>query len=254
MKKTIVLLLAAAGMAMGGTEKPLELNWKADNSADLKTDANGNTINYSQYSWASNTITVAMTLNWSALMEDKKDGAHVLFEISDDSEKNHGLCVYFGNKGNYIDAWTSGQDDETFSLTLDNKWKNSAKAAIVYTSHVPNESTSTTTYSTYLYLWDENEQVTLLTLVDNNVIENGEVEDYTHNVCLSQLSSISYNSDYVTNIDVYADIIGKNESLNLAERVTTTPSTPGTDSTIPEPTTATLSLLALAGLAARRRR
>ncbi|MBR5213269.1 MAG: hypothetical protein IKV92_03315 [Akkermansia sp.] len=59
---------------------------------------------------------------------------------------------------------------------------------------------------------------------------------------ISAITSLSFNSNAVTSIDVYDGALAASEAVSK------------TTAQLPEPTTATLSLLALAGFAARRRR
>ena len=234
MKKTLILL-AAAGMAMGETT-PLQLQWE-NNKASLTKDANGNDIAYPNYDGASNTITVAVSLDWQAIMQKNINGEYVLFEIADNSDKNHGMLFYGANPNKYIDAWTNGVDDyNSCEIEVASNWENASKAAIVYTAFVEGNN-SFTTFNVYLYLADNDGNLTLM----------NQVKDYYHGTALEALSTISYNDIVVNNINVYNDIIDPSETLAMAEHVIAT-------IPVPEPTTATLSLMALAALAARRRR
>ena len=237
MKKTIALLLAAAGATLA--TEPLQLKWE-NNTASLTTDINGNVIDYNgliNYNY-SNTLAVAISLNWQAIVQAVGTGSYNLFQIADSNEnKNHGLCLYFSQTGkNYVDAWTNSQDDvyNEFFVELQDSWTTATKAAIVYNSYISGKSISPS-FDAYLYIWDENgNQKTVHASYAN-----------AHATSLESLNAISYDDTYINNINVYNDLFGGNDAAKLAERVV---------ASIPEPTTATLSLLALAGLAARRRR
>ena len=65
------------------------------------------------------------------------------------------------------------------------------------------------------------------------------------------LTTLSINTEYLKTdeMEVYDEIILADQRVSLAKALVFQ-----TDSTVPEPTTATLSLMALAALAARRRR
>ncbi len=63
-------------------------------------------------------------------------------------------------------------------------------------------------------------------------------------------STLNVNTDEITSAYVFSDILSQNDAIAMNEAAIAAMSTPN----VPEPTTATLSLLALAGLCARRRR
>ena len=248
MKKTLAILLAATGMAMGAT--PLELNWN-DNEANLTKDANNNDISYDNGP-LSNSISVAVTLNWDAMMNAAKTNGTSIFEIGMSNNTNQGLCVYSGGS-KYIDAWLNNADfpdyysEDTGISIKYSSLTDVSTAALVFTSYHGSKSV-TTYFDATLYLWDK--YGNLITTMKN---DDG-IESYSNSLNGASIQNIAFNQNFVENIAVYNQYIYGDEALAAATAVTfPSAPTPG-DGNIPEPTTATLSLLALAGLAARRRR
>ncbi len=240
MKKTIVLLLAAAGMAMGDVS-PLTLQWQDGYALSPQG------TNYVYADSLYNAVTLVVDLNWEALLNAEQTDGTLLFSINDSNEKNHGMGLFVDDGGRHMDAWVNGQDaykaiDLKYSEISDTVLY--TNAALVFTSY---DMQGTYSYfESRLYLSTDNGMTYTLTL-----------EGITPRGCddggFGSIGSFSYNGEYVNKMDVYNSYLDPEEQL-IAISNLKNDSTPGTDSTIPEPTTATLSLLALAGLAARRRR
>ena len=89
---------------------------------------------------------------------------------------------------------------------------------------------------------------------------DGSISEIINETGGKSRAQIEFNSLYknqsIKDIYVYNTKLTQDEVANAMDLLLSTPDTPGGDNNqpTPEPTTTTLSLLALAGLAARRRR
>ena len=236
MKKTIALLLAMAGMAMG------------ENSIDLTGKWSGNTADLSNVSFGDNekNITVAFTLNWNELTKVGASKALDYFFYIQDGENQH---IGQGKEKGYIGGHFVTQQ---FGTELYGAMINVEGAPI---TRAVESVTSIFTLQlvggmyemhNYLYLWDE-EGVLI-----GDVLSGVETFKF-YKPSEPYFSMLVINETFTSSdsIKVYSDIFDETERLAVAESFLNSGSS---DPTIPEPTTATLSLLALSALAARRRR
>lgn len=238
MKKTIALLFALSAVAMGAER--LTLDWD-DNCAAVFPDG--------KFTWGSDAVTVAVELNLDKMRTTTDSAADAfIFALSTKEDPvlqenwQHGASFEIDSKKNkYIDYLSLKYvcDYNIFSYTLNDVLLNASSAALVYTS----DQSGNVSYNInmYLYAYDSNGD---LMFFDPHIAKDIEYKytDSSNGVN----KSIVYNATLVEGIDVYAGI---EDAGAAADRVLNP-----TYSPIPEPTTATLSLLALAGLAARRRR
>ncbi len=218
MKKTFTLLMAAAGMAVAA---PVDLEWDSSNVAVL--DA-GTFVN--------DEISVVFTMDLAKLSTVGGD----IFTISGTNEwvTTYGLTHTYVSDwmGDYSDLWAIEKGDATGALCYDLTVKNPSFAEVVYTYGAG-------TFVAYMNFYNKNGA-----LVD--------AKEYTWKGSFVDFTSVSMISGSVEKMDVYNTVIQKDDVQSAIDYYYN-PTTPG-DGNVPEPTTATLSLLALAGLAARRRR
>ena len=250
MKKTLAILLAATGMAMGEIN-PLTLDWQKGETtidATVPNDASfseqiGEAVYY-------NSVTLVAELNWSEFLSAGNTNGEVLFTINDNSGHNHGLDLYVDNGGKHLDAWVNDKDtwraiDIKYTEIPD--YTLATNAALVFASYDRNTSNNLTFMYAYLYLSFDNGQ-TYQMMLDKQTTTGWNDGGFDN------IASFSYNDTYINKMDVYNtyDMYNDYETA-IKNLISPSAPTPG-DGNIPEPTTATLSLLALAGLAARRRR
>ncbi len=238
-----MLLLAAASAAMA--VEPITLNW--ENGTAFVPEG----IKFEQPKY--NAVTIVAELDWNAIDEAGKTEGAFLFTVNDAMNHNHGMCLYSG-KTKHIDAWFNGADTYSaldFPLQYENGTdliSQSTHAVLLYTAYdilvyVEGKLVSTSYVWAQLYLsFDKGESYTLTH--DMSQPKGWQDGDF------GTITSFSYDSAYVSNIDVYNTCLEEKDVAAAIDHVTKGSS----NSSIPEPTTATLSLLALAGLAARRRR
>ena len=239
-----MLLLAAASAAIA--VEPITLNWEKGTASVPEG------IKFEQPEY--NAVTIVAELDWNAIDKAGKTEGTFLFTVNDAMNHNHGMCLYSG-KTKHIDAWFNGADTYRaldFPLQYDdgtNLISQSTHAVLLYTAYDilvydPDGKRVSTSYVwAQLYLsFDKGESYTLThDMSQPKGWQDGGFET---------IYSFSCNSTYVSNIDVYNTCLEEKDVAAAIEHVTKGAS----NSSIPEPTTATLSLLALAGLAARRRR
>ena len=225
-----------------GDVPPLTLQWQDGYALSPKD------TNYVYENTLYNSVTLVVDLNWESLLNADLTNGTLLFSINDSNEKNHGMGLYVDKGGKHLDAWVNNKDAY---LAIDLKYSDISdaelytNAAIVFTSYDTKGAKSF--FESRLYLSTDNGMSYTLKLGD--ITDEGWDDGG-----FDSISSFSYNGEYVNKMDVYNSYLNPGEEHLVAIRNLKNDSPPGTDSTIPEPTTATLSLLALAGLAARRRR
>ena len=251
MKKTITLLLAATSVAMAKTTDVTDL---------LVWDENNTTASLVGAGFTNSDITVVLTLNWQNF--DTNSISHDIFTIRDGANHCLGLGMYFDEGWvNDFNLIYSNTGDVKYTTAFQGaNYLNSANSAVVFTA---GEITVTKTFAKkdeegnilydengkivtyqkavqeytltgYLYLWDGiNETPSLI-----EIIYAGDALDIDYTSLTLGPNSV------VDKMAVYTGVT--DNPLNLAEKLL--------GLSTPEPTTATLSLLALAGLAARRRR
>lgn len=245
MKKTIALLLATATAAFAATKVDLEWN---NNTAGL-TGAGLST---------STGVTVAYTLNFANIQSEH------FFYFLDEIGYGAGMGSDFWG-GTYVGAWGvhpeyGGAYD--FNI-LDKGIDGLLTSGAAYMSIVYSMQYADGLYQVRedLYMWDS----------------VGELIGYdfdagspsSSQLTFGNFKEININSNYISSngVDVYSGTMSEEERRAAALavlRLNSGDDSTGeggdnagggsTDTTVPEPATATLSLLALAALAARRRR
>ncbi len=223
MKKTITLLLATAGFAAAATD-PLEITW-TDNEATLSESLDA--------------ISVVFTLDFESLGTNRPLNEEVYTTIfswsgtTEEGSENGDVKHYFLDETYFGDYYNelqfSAPGNSKFSR---DKVEGYVKAIIGYTYSV-NE-----TACRYLTLIDANGNP-----IDKGIVSGTRTRDSLSITVLSKHAAVG-------NIEVYGSVLSADEMAAAMTNLANPAPTPS----VPEPTTATLSLLALAGLAARRRR
>ena len=228
-----MLLLAAASAAMA--VEPITLNWE-NGTAEFAPNTFG---------VGDNSVTVAVELNWEAVKNSVVDTC--IFSLNDASHTKLGMGVEVASN-KYIDLWYKDRVNYDYiSEKLTPSITSAVQAVLVYTSQIV--AANTYTLDAYLYLYDVSGEL----LNPGALCFGPKVTD--GDIMFGTITGISYNAEMVNDgkIEVYNRFISNEDDAEaVAEHVKLSSSS--SNSSIPEPTTATLSLLALAGLAARRRR
>ena len=256
MKKTLITLLALGGMAMGA----------APDLADANITTNGTTTSY----WTEDgDFTVALTLDVASLRKYLEQGQTPVWGTNivsyDAGGAATGVCINGGSSSNKVNtsglyarwktdiAWnpTNGSDvrwDGGTNLSDLNGdaegtgWDSVGSAGLVY-------SFGATTGTAVAFTILDTEGTAL---VDSYVTAGGLKSSSATNAVLTlhnEMVAAGYFFD-----DRLDYVEGDYKALAAAAAGAAIPATEGWTRVIPEPATATLSLLALAGLAARRRR
>ncbi len=243
MKKTFTLILAAAGVAMAATEIDLTDKWEGD------------TANISGISGYNGQWAVALTLDLSYLTANSTNFFTITGTDADStviSTPTHGYGYYYDDfygKGEYNLLFKNSLITALGSIALKGEQYITLVMNYSYSSEVVSgTSVYTNSFTLDMYRWDAQGN-----LIDANPIHESTTKKGS---ALGTLTEITKNSQYVKDLELYYGNLTNTEetAYRLKDAIFAGNSTPGTDSTVPEPTTATLSLLALAGLAARRRR
>lgn len=217
-----------AGVAMG-----------ADTLDAVPLEFESSTCNFSTTTLSD--YTLAFVLDWNALVKEP----NYIFYVTGESSRLSGQLSHLGLGlgDNKLSVWRGVTEDPSeFSTSLDTEVDTTrtdvAFATLVYANYC---KSATINYpSFYLTLWgaDGKEIVTYMPEKNANV----SITPYR-----SSNDSITINTDVVEYAEVYYGTeLDEGEAKLVASSLAS--------KLIPEPTTTTLSLLALAGLAARRRR
>ena len=254
MKKTIIALMALAGVAAADTViTGADLTW--DVSAPNKdcTTVNSGNLTYSGGGWWVNgptgTLTQSITLGLNQVLE---------FSYSCDfSSSNSVLTLALANNNGAVVMGKTYGNEVRLGTTTDT----GDAVARGYAFGSTNNSGAVANIESYTALKDgagENANNVAFVVNSGNTVNTNDVTfTVAYNTTLSQFVGTLAYDGYTAKID-----LGETFSVNAI-----TATFDGDSSfvghvndiqlkvtTIPEPTTATLSLLALAGLAARRRR
>lgn len=246
MKKTLITLLALAGVAAADELTPV---WSMED-----IDVSGNTnypITLTDTTISSATgYTAVITLNWTVVAN-----APLFWLGTDDGSNYTSSTATFGYKGdsyhaslfNNTNGSNANADDDAgkvgITTTLQDYSLSDNNEVITATKKSTSLKNKTLTY----FLTSNNGTSALYGLTNNNeVVQIATQTGMTvGNVTALHVGHWGTNSNYsdgTMSIDLYNVVMKKNTMQSIAGAV------------IPEPTTATLSLLALCGLAARRRR
>ena len=185
--------------------------------------------------WDENaSVTVALTLNLEQIYT--VGSTTPLFSLSD-GNKSMGVAfdVYNGEiKCNYLKNGTYDWNGEKDVPVVDAKY-----VTLVFSSYCSDAAKGNFAARGYINFWDEsfNEMRDKSVTLSNKTLGQIYFEGY---------NSLSYDAELVKAYEVSTTYVDKTAAKELAKNLLT--------QSVPEPTTATLSLLALAGLAARRRR
>ena len=251
MKKTLITLLAVASCAMGVTINDAIKYTTEDTPVDLDTDFTSKQTNYTLTLVLDADVLITslterdMTNFWFAKMNvDRNNGATynlgvgLIHRGGQDANTKYDasiMAVYPDASNNPVGKdLAMGPDGAYLSSITTSAWgynptdkSNSVKYAVLTVT-----GTIGSNMTGYLTMFMD----------DNKILEySGTSSDYSFSNCLD-INSIEINEDFVQKAYVFDSLVGAADirAMHMA--------------LVPEPTTATLSLLALAGLCARRRR
>lgn len=232
MKKTLSLIFVTTCCAMAATE-PITLTDKwTENTADI-----------SKEKFTGEQVTFAITLDSAAieaLSSNKQPIAYVSGTNQNGATVNLGVCE---NGTETIATWSDIDGSVKYpgyrTFNNDNDYE---YLTLVVAINTDTRTPRNTKVKAYLFLWDDDLNNVYTPSVLSNTFSNTYMSGY-------QYTGFTINTDFIdtNSVALYsgnpADATAAKE---LAKAVL--------EASIPEPTTATLSLLALASLAMRRRR
>ena len=238
MKKTLITLLALAGVTMGATYDDF-----------TKYDV-ASTVTTTGFDYSTNEVTVAVTLNvdvikgyfcdqestWVPAPTEQNPNAgswtlisHMLVNVTGNNAIGVGTLIKSDTQEYFSAAW-NGTIDYTptgIDTNMDRAdiWEDAVTASLVM-------SADRTTGTRVVFTMGYDDGSTWQTVGTAGSVKSGSWEP----------SGLSLDTTAVTSVAMYNDYISADDAKTIGL------------SLVPEPTTATLSLLALVGLAARRRR
>lgn len=266
MKKTIIALLALGGIAMGADVGSSTFSGSNDYEAgtrygkltlteDMTTGSNTNSL-------SSITFSPAVDIISSNSVDNRYFAGDYTVSLWVETASLSSDQVLFG----YCGSWSANDtgyngvtwDADSQALTIGRgQW---VSASNTFTYLGSGNSSTTGSLSSYLSTGTGLTNITLAVKVTDTSWGHQRADVWVNGTKVQQLAS--YYGDmktttanwkgvqyFVENGTKYGTISITNEYLTTAEGIASL-----AGATIPEPTTATLSLLALAGLAARRRR
>lgn len=262
MKKTLSLLLLTAGCAMAATEVDLTGKW------------DGNTANLSEVDYSGGQFSVVLTLDMSKLRGDtyfftvegsNPNGVTTSSTIGYGYDSWQGLTklvIFEGILDDKNKAFTNTKNLGSYAVDgqyYQGKDWESDYTEVAYTTMVFNYSYSYdavndvhhSSYNMTMLKWDKNGNLVVDPIYRENTRKGFGIS--------GQLTMLAISSNNVKDIELYTGNFSAEESKEQANRMADelfgrTNAGGDTEGNVPEPTTATLSLLALAALSARRRR
>ena len=230
MKKTLVTLLALASSAMGATVTFDESITEGTMVLTLNVE-NFKEINGAYFAGADDAHNIAQ---FTGVWADDKTGK--LGAAVNGSSNSKTTTIYTS----WVWGTGSGKATTTNMGTIFNAntdWTSIDAISLVYSFDSNNVDATSTTINTALTILYADGTMSSYSGTADNVVFNG-VFGYA-------ASGIELNDTYVTGYEVLTNSVSQAEAVTLSKDAL---------AVVPEPATATLSLLALAGLAVRRRR
>lgn len=226
MKKTLTILLSLVGVTVAEANIVQELFTLTDAAETKALYIPGEEADTVDNSW-----TFVLTLNPSELAELTGTSLKNLFNLSFEDSGSTSVGYYPSGPAQFV---VSGASHLTDGLPPDFSWENVTGAALTFVTSPTGSNVGVSIYE-YIVLADGEPLANWYT-GKNLVIRYPET-----------LGSVSITSEVgVQSVTCYYGSATEKEAAALAMQAAT--------GVVPEPTTATLSLLALAGLAVRRRR
>lgn len=267
MKKTFATLIALAGIAVGEASA---ITLSDFSQIDLSSLTGDNKDTYT-LSTTTKVWTLAVTIDSQAVRSYMEKGVKVYPTGTTDAPEgaivsgaaNSGLQIFDAKLANNssigIDTNFGSENNQIKSSGFYGSWNGAGSSAPVGNYNVNSVNVAPFNWDnigsialTLSYKYQDDNSTAIGTNVAIAVYDkNGDLlgSSYGSNTGLrtdSSLTSIAFN-DAVTSAYLYNQYLAKDDVTSLTQEL-------GKAALIPEPTTATLSLLALAGLAARRRR
>ncbi len=249
MKKTLTILLSLMGVAVSEASTVQELFTLTDAAESKALYIPGEEADVLDCSW-----TFVLTLNPTELAKitDSKNCTEIFdmtFETAEGSTMSTGVG-YFAAGGSYAAEFVPTRADEESTtngyvsgadtpLPRNFSWDNVSGAAI--TLVISPASSGSAPYYVSLYHYITNNDGTVASETEEDLVAKTLFTGSP-----ATLGSVKITSDAVQSATCYYGSATKEEATALTKQAAT--------GVVPEPTTATLSLLALAALAARRRR
>lgn len=243
MKKTFSTLLALSSISMAATEIDLT---EETNFYDISGITFGDTYLISGKTPTKNNISVALTLDISGISKLSNESHTALLTVQGKNYRNADAtqCIGLGIDYDDISAWSGkvtnenlvgGGNQTGISISLDNS---AAKNITLVFSSYAQASNNKETWTVSVMFWG----------ADGNLLGDPLTGKKTQTQGIDTLMTLYLNKDVISSAVIYDTVLNDEEAVAVAKKlITISPAAP-------EPTTATLSLLALAGLAARRRR
>ena len=240
MKKTLIALLALGGMVMGNTIEPvwsmqdINLGTTANTAITLGGDVSLNTTDG---------YTAVITLNWTGV-----SNAPLFWLGTDDGSSYTNSTATVGYKG--TDYHNSLFNTSGSNSNAENKFTGEAGALQDYISDVVKQNSKDSSLADKtltFFLTSQNGTATLYSLDYTNAVvqiaaQTGMATGVVTGLHVGHWGTNASQNTGNMSIALYTGVMDTVAMQNIAGKI------------IPEPATATLSLLALAGLAARRRR
>ena len=255
MKKTFSLILLTASCAMAATEVDLADKWS------------GNTADLSGVDYSNGQFSVVLTLDMSKLRGDTYfftvEGNNPVNAYNPTTTIGYGfdgwqeytkLVAYEGTVADKNDGFTNTKNLGAYDADGQYDSKNVAYTTMVFNysySYDAVNDVHNSSYNITMLKWDKDGNLVFDPIYRENTRKGFGIGN--------QLTMLAISSHNVKDIEFYTGNFSSEESVAEANRLADelfgrTNAGGDAEGNVPEPTTATLSLLALAALASRRRR